>query len=182
MPITDVVAKNAKPKEKTYKIPDENWMFLSVRPSGSKYWQMNYRFAGKEKTLSFGVYPEVSLKEARDKRDTARKLLRDGIDPSQAKKEKKLQTSINAANNFEAIAREWHSNNADKWSEGHRINILHRLEMDIFPSIGSYPISEITPLILLQALKKIEDRGAREIAHRAKQTCGQIGGVLRNVQ
>lgn len=174
MPITDVTAKNAKPKEKLYKIADSDGMYLSVRPNGGKYWQMKYRFGGKEKTLSFGVYPEVTIKEAREKRDAARKLLRQEIDPSKAKKDKKLQTSLNAANNFEAIAREWHSTNADKWSEGHRKNILHRLEMDIFPQIGNYPIADITPPELLNVIRQIEKRGANEIAHRAKQTCGQI--------
>lgn len=174
MPITDVTAKNAKPQEKLYKIKDEHGMFLSVRPNGGKYWQMNYRFAGKGKTLSFGVYPEVTIKEARDKREAARKLLREGIDPSQAKKKEKLKAVINTANSFEVIAREWHSTNADKWSEGHCKNILHRLEMDIFPQIGNYPIADITPPELLNVLRQIEKRGAHEIAHRAKQTCGQI--------
>jgi len=174
MKLTHIAVANAKPKDKPYKLFDGGGMYLLVDTKGGKCWRLKYRFSGKEKLLALGVYPEISLKDARERRDAARKQLAFGTDPSQTKKEEKVQASINSENNFELLAREWHSNNADKWSEGHCKNILHRLEMDIFPQIGSYPIRDITPPQLLAAIKTIESRGAHEIAHRAKQTCGQI--------
>jgi hypothetical protein len=106
MPLTDIIVKNAKPKEKQYKLSDEKGMRLLVHPNGSRYWQLKYRFGGKEKLLSLGVYPEVSLKEARDKRDAARKQLQEGLDPSHEKKLSKLTKTLNAENSFENIARE----------------------------------------------------------------------------
>lgn len=108
MSLTDIKCKAAQPKTKSYKLSDEKGLYLEITPSGSKYWRLKFRFAGKEKKLAFGVYPEVSLKEARDKREAARKQLQDGLDPSHEKKLSKLTNSINSQNTFEAIAREWH--------------------------------------------------------------------------
>jgi len=174
MPLTDIVAKNAKPREKLYKLADGDGMFLSVRPNGGKYWQMKYRFGGKEKTLSFGVYDEVSLKEARDKREVARKLLRDGVDPSENKKEIKREILIKTENSFEAIAREWHEKQTPGWTPRHADYTIKRLEADIFPSIGYRPINEIKAPELLAVVRIVENRGAVDIAHRVLQTTGQI--------
>ncbi len=174
MPITDVTARNARPEIKPYKIPDGNGMFLSVRTNGAKYWQMNYRFAGKGKTLSFGVYPEVSIKEARDKRESARKLIRESIDPAENKKAAKRQILIQTENSLEAIAREWHTNQKPGWTERHANYTIKRLEADIFPSLGYRPINEITAPELLATIRIVESRGAVDIAHRVLQTTGQI--------
>lgn len=174
MSLTDAACKNAKPKEKSYKLSDGNGMYLLVQPNGSKYWRKKYRIAGKEKLLSIGVYPEVSLIEARNSCLEARKLLKQGKDPSYAKKEIKRQNILKAENNFEAIAREWHSIQATTWTPHHSKYVLARLEKDIFPTIGNRPISEITPPELLEIGRKIEKRGAHEIAHRVIQSCGQV--------
>jgi integrase len=174
MPLTDIKCKSLEPKEKSYKVSDEKSLYLEIMPSGSKYWRFKYRFAEKENRLAFGVYPEVSLKEAREKRDKARKQIADGINPSQAKKLDKLQVKINNQNSFEIIAREWHSKQTERWTPRHAHYVLKRLEADIFTELGSRPINEITTPELLHALQKIEKRGAIDIAHRALQTCGQI--------
>ncbi len=174
MPLTDIKCKSLEPREKAYKVSDEKSLYIEVMPSGSKYWRFKYRFAGKENRLAFGVYPEVTLKEARDKRDKARKQIADGINPSQAKKLEKLQININHQNNFESIAREWHAKQTQRWTERHAHYVLRRLEEDVFTYIGTRPIIEITPPELLQIIQKIEKRGAIDIAHRAMQTCGQI--------
>ncbi len=174
MPLTDIVAKNAKSTEKKYKLSDEKGLFLLIHPNGSKYWQMKFRFSGKEKLLSFGTYPETSLKEARDKRDKARKQIQEGLNPSQEKKLEKLQRHISSENSFQSIATEWHSKQLERWTPRHANYVLKRLEADIFTELGSRPISEIKTPELLHALQKIEKRGAIDIAHRALQTCGQI--------
>ncbi|MBU6297977.1 MAG: integrase arm-type DNA-binding domain-containing protein [Alphaproteobacteria bacterium] len=174
MPLTDSACKSARPKPKAYKRADIHGLYLHVAPNGSRYWRLKYRFLGKERVLALGVYPEVSLAEAREKRAVARKLLADGIDPSSAKRETKQRAILNATNTFEAVAREWHEHNLERWTPAYAKEILHRLEMDIFPVIGRRPVADITPLILLDALRKIERRGAHEMAHRATQYCGQI--------
>ncbi len=174
MNLNDKLIKNTKPKEKPYKLSDGGGMYLLVETGGSKYWRLKYRFLGKEKTLALGVYPETSLKEAREKRDEARKQLENGKDPSQEKKLQKLQRHIDISNNFEALAREWHSKNIARWTPRHAHYILRRLENDIFKEIGSRPIAEITTPELLSVLYKIEKRGALDIAKRSLQTCGQI--------
>lgn len=174
MNLNDKQVKNAKPKEKQYKIADGAGMYLLVATNGSKYWRLKYRIGGKEKVLSFGTYPEISLKEAREKRDQAKKQLAQGLDPSQEKKLEKLARKINNENSFETIAREWHLKQTERWTPRHSHYVLRRLEADIFNEIGSRPINQITAPELLQALQKIEKRGAIDIAHRALQTCGQI--------
>lgn len=174
MPLTDISAKSAKPKDKLYKLFDERGLFLSVRPNGGKYWQMKYSFDGKEKLLSFGVYPEVSLKEARNKRDEARKKIKDGIDPSEEKRLIKLTRMIESENSFEAVAREWHNKQKDRYTPKHHKAVLTRLENDAFPLLGSRPINQIKAPELLVTVQKIEKRGAIDLAHRVMQTAGQI--------
>lgn len=174
MPLTDIKVKNAKLADKQYKLTDGEGMYLLVHPNGGKYWRLKYQFAGKEKTLAIGTYPTISLSEARDKRFIAKKQIADGIDPSQDKREQKLQRTINSENSFESIAREWHQKNYAKWKPKHAGNILKRLEADLFPVIGFRPINQINAPELLSAVQKIEKRGAIDMAHRALQNSGQI--------
>ena len=174
MALTNTACKNAKPRAKFYKKADSHGLFLQVMPNGAKYWRLKYRFFGKEKVLALGVYPEVSLLQAREKREEARKLLASDIDPAMVKQQRKHIASISAENTFEAIAREWHENRKAKWSENYARDILHRMEMDIFPALGLTSISTITAPQLLSVLRQIEKRGALEITHRAMQTCGQV--------
>ncbi len=174
MKLTNIACKNAKPREKTYKMFDGGGMYLEVTPAGGKYWRMKYLFMGKENRLAFGVYPEVSLLEAREKRNIARKQLQNDEDPVQVRKTAKLERKINYENNFEAIAREWHSKRNYMWQPKHAKTIISRLEQYIFPEIGSRPIKFITPVELLAAIEPIEKQGKHEMAHRMLQTCGQI--------
>ena len=172
MPLTDTAIRNAKPKEKPYKISDEKGLYLLINKAG-KYFRFDYRFGGKRKTLPHGVYPRVTLKEAREKNDEARKLLQGGIDPAQHRKEAKAMRHEQSTNNFEAVAREWFSKNT-AWSERHAQTTMGRLELNVFPWLGSRPVADITPPELLTVLRRIEDRGAIETAHRVKQICGQV--------
>ncbi len=174
MPLTDSTLRSAKPRDKQYKLSDEKGMYLLVKPDGKKYWRLKYLHSRKEKLLALGVYPEISLKEAREKRDKARKLISEGIDPIQKKKEEKLKRIIKTENTFEKIAHEWHENRKQGWTERHAAYVLRRLEADIFSALGSRPINEITAPELLMVLRAIEKRGAIDIAHRALQTSGQI--------
>ncbi len=174
MPLTDIVCKNTKPSDKSRKLADGNGLYLEVSPNGGKYWRLKYRFAGKEKRLALGVYPEVSLSEARDKRTQARKLLANGVDPSQEKKEVKRLATLKSENCFKAIAEEWLETQKPSWTARHAYYVYRRLETDIFPVLGNRPISDITAPELLSVLRLIEKRGAIDLAHRALQTCGQI--------
>lgn len=174
MPLTDLICKSIKPTAKTQKLFDGGGLYLEVKPKGQKYWRLKYRFMGKEKRMAFGVYPQVTLKAARNKREDAKKQLAENIDPSFVVKEAKRQIFIQSENQFELIAREWHDTKKDSWSKGHAQTVLKRLETDIFPILGDIPINDITAPQLLGALKKIEARGALDIAKRARQTCGQI--------
>jgi len=174
MPLNDIKCKNIKPTDKTFKISDEKGLYLEVNPNGSRYWRFKYRFDGKEKRLAFGVYPEVSLKEAREKRDDARKQIQEDIDPSQEKKLAKLNRLINAENSFENVAREWHEKQKQRYTQKHSKAVLKRLEADIFPPLGSRPINQISAAELLITIQKIEKRGAIDLAHRMLQISGQI--------
>ncbi|NCC23091.1 MAG: DUF4102 domain-containing protein [Alphaproteobacteria bacterium] len=174
MKLTNLACERAKPSEKPYKMADGHGMFLEIRPNGSKYWRMAYRIHGKQKLLALGVYPQVSLKEAREKRLEARKLIEQGIDPCKDKRTKKREACANASNTFKSVALEWHENQKGRWSEDHASNVLHRLETDIFPFIGSEPIADIEAPDLLDVLRKIEKRGALDIAGRTRQLCGQV--------
>lgn len=173
-PLTDIQLRTAKPKAKPYKLTDGGGLHLLVNPDGAKYWRMGYRFDGVERTLAFGKYPDVSLAEARKQRTLAREKIISGVDPSQAKRIEKITRSIASANTFEAVAREWHTNKLDSWQERTAKNVLERLEKDIFPLIGRYPITEIKAPIMLDALRQIEKRGAVDMAKRQGQVCGQI--------
>jgi integrase len=173
-PLTDLVVKKLKGATQPYKRSDGGGLYLLVSPDGSKYWRMAYRFHRKQKTLAIGVYPAVSLAQARDARGAARKLLAADTDPMQARRERKRMEKLAAANTFEAIAREWHENGKGHWTENYAKHVLKRLEADIFPVIGSRPLTEIEPLELLEALRKVEKRGALDIARRLRQVAGQI--------
>lgn len=174
MPLTDTACKNARPREKSYKKADGGGLYLEVMPNGSRYWRLKYRFCGKEKRLACGVYPDTTLIAAREKRGVARTMLAGGIDPSSAKRDKRLLDETNVANTFEAVAREWHEQNRVKWTPIYAEDILHRLETDIFPSLGKRPVAATTALDVLNTLRRIENRGAGEMARRAGQYCGQI--------
>ena len=153
---------------------DEKGLYLEVAPSGGKWWRLKYRFDGKEKRLSLGTYPDVSLKSARTKRDEARTLLADGVDPGEQRKAMKVARAGRAANSFEVVGREWFGKYSPSWASSHAEKIIQRLERDIFPWIGGRPIAEIKAPELLTCLRRIEERGALETAHRALQNCGQI--------
>lgn len=174
MPLTDTKIRTTKPHEKAYKLSDEKGLFLHVTPYGSKYWRFKYRFTGKEKLLALGVYPDVSLADARNKRDAARKLLANDIDPGVAKQILKRRAKLASENTFQTIALEWYAKFSTKWVPSHSNKVLRRLERDIFPWLGNKPINEITAPELLAALRRIENRGAIETAHRVHQNCGQI--------
>jgi len=175
IPLTDIQIKHAKPKAKTYTLADGGGMYLEVTPTGSKIWRMSYRQPnGKNTRLTFGAYPDVSLLDARKKRVDARALKAKGKDPAQAKRIEKANKAITYANTFEAVAREWHANKLDTWQPRTAANILHRLEKDVFPLIGKYPIAEIKAPLMLDVLRQIEKRGAVDMAKRQGQVCGQI--------
>ncbi len=173
MPLTDTKARNAKPTDKDYKITDERGLYLLVKKNGGKYWRLKYRFAGKERLLALGVYPDISLAEARKARDEARNTVANGIDPMETKRALKQAKTEAAANSFEVIAYEWLSKRGEKSESGDK-RLKRLLEKDLFPSLGGRPVAEITPPELLKALRRIESRGAVETAHRAKQYAGQI--------
>ena len=174
MPLSATVIKTAKPKEKNYKLSDERGLYLLVTPKGKKWWRFDYRFQKKRKTLSMGVYPDISLKEARERRDQARKQIANDIDPSEVRKIAKSETLGQSENNFEVVAREWFVKFSSSWSDGHAGRIIRRLERDIFPWIGNKPIADITAPQLLEVIQRIENRGALETAHRALGNCGQV--------
>lgn len=175
-PLSDIQVKNAKPQEKDYKLMDGFGLFLLVTPTNGKLWRFDYRYGDKRKVLAFGAYPSITLAEARQRREDAKKLLANGVDPGEMKKALKSTDKDIAANTFEVIARQWHLkfSSAGKWSPTHAADILHRLEKDIFPPLGSRPISEIKPMDLLKVLERIASRGALDTAHRLRHHCGMI--------
>ena len=174
MQLTDIAVRNAKPLDKAYKLSDSLGLYILVQPTGSKLWRMKYRFEGKEKLLSIGQYPEISLKDARAARDEARKLHAAGVDPSAHRKATKQAGHERAANSFEVIAREWFGKYESTWVAAHAARIIRRFERDVFPWMGSRPITEIKAPELLAVMRRIEGRGALETAHRALQSCGQV--------
>jgi integrase len=173
-PLTDIQPRTAKKKDKPYKLTDGGGLYLLVNTDGARYWRMDYRFGDARRTLAFGKYPDVTLAEAREKRAAARKLLEQDIDPSQAKRVEQAARKTAAANTFEAVARAWHTNKSDTWQERTARNVLHRLEKDVFPLIGKYPIADIKAPVMLDVLRQIEKRGALDMAKRQGQVCGQI--------
>jgi integrase len=172
--LSDVKIRNTKPGEKPKRFYDERGLYLEVSPAGGKWFRLKYRFAGKEKRLSLGVYPDVSLKDARDRRDDARKLIAAGIDPSASRKAEKAAASGRAANSFEVVTREWYGKFASEWAPNHRVRVIRLFERDIFPVIGGLPIAEVTAPKLLTVLQRIEGRGALDTAHRARGNCSQV--------
>lgn len=169
MKLTDTAVRKAKPEARSYKMADGGGMYVEVMPNGSKYWRLKYRFGGKEKRLALGVYPDVTLSDARARRDDARKLLANGSDPGTVKQAQKRQARIEAADSFEAIAREWHTLNTPRWTANHACDVLHSLEREIFPAFGDAPISAIDAPTVLDAIRKIECRKAFDVAGRVLQ-------------
>jgi len=173
--LTDIEVKKAKPQERPQRLFDGGGLYIEIAPSGGKWWRFKYRFGGKEKLLSLGTYPDTGLREAREKREAARRQLAAGVDPSAARKAEKASRVTAGANSFEAVAREWHTTvHRLKVSESHAARTLLRLEQDVFPWVGAVPVGEVRAQDLLQTLRRIEARGAVETAHRAKQACGQV--------
>lgn len=174
MRLSDNRCKTVKSTKGTQKLFDGGGLYLEVKPSGGKHWKLKYRYGNKEKKLAIGAYPLISLKEARERREEAKKLLEQNKDPSQEKQEARKQAVIDAALTFEALAREWHEEMKHKWVEYNAKTILKRLETHLFPLIGEMPVKTITPPILLSALKEIEKKGVFETTKRMKQYAGQI--------
>lgn len=174
MALSDITIRNAKPETKPVRIFDGGGLYLEVTPSGGKLWRLKYRFGGKEKLLALGKYPEVGLKDARERRDDARKLLANEVDPAENRKQQKAAKAERAANSFEGVAREWIAKNTPTWAATHTSKIVRRLEMYVFPWLGGKPIAEITAPELLAMARRIEGKGAIETAHRALQNCGQV--------
>ena len=173
--LSDTQIRAAKAGMKPIRLYDERGLYLEVTPNGGRWWRFKYRFGGKEKLLSMGTYPDTGLKAARERRDRARALLEDGVDPSDVRRAEKESRSEAAVNSFEAVAREWHATiHSAQVSAGHAARTLIRLEQDVFPWLGGLPIGEIMAPQLLQAMRRVEARGAIETAHRALQACGQV--------
>lgn len=176
MPLSDTAIRNAKPSTKPVRMFDGGGLYLEISPAGGRLWRLKYRYEGKEKRLACGTYPETSLKEARERRDEARKQLAQGIDPGEHRKAQKAARQDRAGNSFEVIAREWFAKNRDTWAPSHAEKIIARLENDVFPWLGGKAIAEITAPQVLEVLRRIEKRGTLDTAHRAK---GNISQVMR---
>lgn len=174
MALTNLKCQSAKPKAKLYRIHDSGGLYLEITTKGGKYWRLKFRYLGKEGRLSFGVFPSVSLKDARLKREEAKQHLANGVNPSRLVKDAKQKKYLSQENSFEEIAREWHQTRIDKLNPKYAKTLLGRLEKDIFAELGTVPINDITAPQLLAVVKKIESRGALDVAKRALQTCGKI--------
>jgi integrase len=173
MALTDLAVRNAKFIDKPFKLTDGEGMYLYVNAAG-KYWRLDYRFLDKRKTLALGIYPTVTIAMARERRADARRKIAEGVDPAEHKKVVRRTKLESAANSFQAIAQEWFSKNRHKWVAGHAEKIIARLENDVFPWIGKKPMAELTAPEILAVLRRIEERGAVETAHRAHQNCSQV--------
>lgn len=174
MALTDVAIRKAKPAEKPIRMFDGGGLYLEISPSGGKLWRLKYRIDGKEKRLAIGTYPEISLLDARNRREAARKLLANDSDPADVKRAQKAARLDREANSFEVVAREWFAKFEPTWVDSHGDRIIRRFERDIFPWIGGRPMAEVKAPELLACLRRIEERGALETAHRALQNCGQV--------
>ncbi|HKU01151.1 MAG TPA: integrase arm-type DNA-binding domain-containing protein [Paraburkholderia sp.] len=174
MALSDTAIRSAKAGDRPKKLSDGGGLFLLLNPNGSRWWRLKYRFGSKEKQISLGTYPEVSLKDARERRDEARRKLAAGYDPGEARKAQKTAEKGRAANSFEVVAREWFELTKGKWEAEYGTLVMHRLERDMFPFLGKRPIEDVTPLELLTVLRRIEQRGAIDTTRRALQKCGQI--------
>ena len=174
MPLNALTVQSAKPKDKSYKLSDGRGLYLEISPSGGKWWRYKYRFEGKEKRISLGTYPDISLAKARDNHITARKLLAEGIDPSEDRKSKKAIKKINAENSFEQVARAWWESHMKNKAASHKNKVIRRFELYLFPWIGNKPISDITSPQVLEVIRRIEKLNITETAHRTLQTAGQV--------
>ncbi|MBM4205474.1 MAG: DUF4102 domain-containing protein [Gammaproteobacteria bacterium] len=174
MSLTIAAIKNAKSADKPKRLYDERGLYLEIAPNGGRWWRFKYRFDGKEKRLSFGVFPDVGLKEAREARDETRKLVAQGIDPSIQRKAEKCLRVETGQNTLEVIAREWFEKQKPGWSEVHAKNVIERLQNNVFPWLGKQPIVDIRAKDLLGVLRRMEARGAIETAHRTRGICGAI--------
>lgn len=174
MKLTARQVETSKPKEKAYKLSDGGGMYLEVAPNGSKYWRMKYRYAGKEKRLALGVYPSISLAQARAKREEAKRILALGDDPSLVKKAEKREKESQVNNSFEKITLEWHDYKKPNWSKGYADDLLEAFQKDIFPYIGKVSITEIKPLDMLEVLRKLEKRGVLDKLKKIRQACNQV--------
>jgi integrase len=172
--LTDTKVRNAKPRDKGYKIADSGGLHLFVSPAGGKLWRYRYEFGGKEKLLSLGPYPENTLLDARVSRDAARAILREGRDPAIAKKQNRLIVAKQVKETFATVGREWFAANRKRWSAVHAQDVKRQLERDVYPVIGEYPVRDLKPQDILHTLKAIEERGAVETAHRARQRISAI--------
>lgn len=174
MPLNDMQIRRAKPEAKAYTLGDGQGLSLLIEPNGSKSWRFRYRYAGKPKMISLGVYPTITLADARSRRDDARKLVAEGKNPSEVRKEQKIALQTESENAFEKIATEWHQMKSAKWSAGYASDIMEAFQNDIFPYVGTRPIGEIKPLELLNVLRKIEKRGALEKMRKVRQRCSEV--------
>lgn len=174
--LTDAKVRTAKPRAKPYKLTDSNRLFLLVTPGGGKLWRWNYAFDGRQKSMAFGSHPLVSLNDARSKRDEAYTILCEGRDPAIAKK-LKIEANLEASRQtFERVARRWHDNAKSQWAKRHANDVMRSLERDVFPSIGNLPIADLTPPLILAALREIEARGSIETAKRVLQRVSAVFG------
>ncbi|MCE0545325.1 tyrosine-type recombinase/integrase [Klebsiella pneumoniae] len=174
MPLNDMQIRRAKPEAKAYTLGDGQGLSLLIEPNGSKSWRFRYRYAGKPKMISLGVYPTITLADARSRRDDARKLVAEGKNPSEVRKEQKIALQTESESAFEKIATEWHQMKSAKWSAGYASDIMEAFQNDIFPYVGTRPIGEIKPLELLNVLRKIEKRGALEKMRKVRQRCSEV--------
>lgn len=173
-PLSDIQVRNAKPQAKEYKLLDGFGLYLFVTPTNGKLWRFDYRYGDKRKVISFGAYPAVSLADARQRREDAKKLLANGVDPGEVKRALKAATVAETENSFEIVAREWHRKFSGQWSPGHAETIMDRLIRDVFPWLGAKPVGEVKPVDLLTILRRVEGRGALETAHRIRTIAGQV--------
>ena len=174
MPLNDMQIRRAKPEAKAYTLGDGQGLSLLIEPNGSKSWRFRYRYAGKPKMISLGVYPTITLADARSRRDDARKLVAEGKNPSEVRKEQKIALQTESESAFEKIATEWHQMKSAKWSAGYASDIMEAFQNDIFPYVGMRPVGEIKPLELLNVLRKIEKRGALEKMRKVRQRCSEV--------
>ena len=173
MPLNDMKCRTAKKKEKPYKLSDSEGLYLEVMPSGSKYWRLKYRINGKEKRIALGVYPKISLLEARKTKDTVKEQLKEGIDPLLARLEKRQTALFENNQTLELIAREWHSKNVKSWDPRYAQTVIYRLEKYVFNELGQYPVTALKPVLILACLQKIE-KTAPDMARRIKQLISHI--------
>jgi len=172
--LPDAAVKNAKPGKSIFRLADSEGLALEVTPAGGKHWRFRYRRDGKADMLGLGSYPAISLKDARARRDEARRLLAQGIDPAKARQEQHAESAM-AANTFETITREWNAKTSPRWSESYAEKVLHRFETDIFPWLGGgKPIFDITAPEILTTIRRVEARGAHDIAKRLLQGTGSV--------